>query len=71
MRIATSVAKTPEAKGKPRRRNDAVFFILPFNRSIVDSDDSLMHISLIVNLKSVRELYNHYKMLILVKDEKV
>ena len=65
------MAKTPEAKGKPRRKKDAVFFILPFNRSMVDPDDSLMHISLIVNLKSVRELYNHYKVFVLDKDERV
>ena len=64
------MAKTPEAKGKPRRRKDAVFFILPFNRSMVDPDDSLMHISLIVNLASVREHYTDYKVLVLDKDEK-
>jgi hypothetical protein len=69
--ITTSVAKTPERKGRLRRSCEAMFFIRPLNRSMVDPDDSLMHVSLILNLESVRELYNHYKVLILDKDEKV
>jgi predicted transcriptional regulator len=38
---------------------------------MVDPDDSLMHVSLMKNLESVRELHYHYKVLILDKDEKV
>lgn len=47
-----------------------MFFIPFLNRSGFESVDSLMHDSLTVNSWNVGELYEHYKWIILDKDER-